>query len=156
MQCKVGNLPRVASTVENWKTRHNHICITNSFHLRREKVSPVIFVWFAVIYWGEFLMSVVLPCTHRKRKWSRRITCTAYSETLQPWKRNKTHFFQTFFTTRRKHSQMLLLTCNGVIWAENFVKPTMSLKKIETSSNDSAGTGLPCFKSLATDLKNNI
>ena len=29
----------------------------------------------------------------------------------------------------------------------------MSLKNIDTSSNDSAGTGLPCFKSLATDLK---
>ena len=35
------------------------------------------------------------------------------------------------------------------------MNPTISLKKIETSSNDSAGTGFPCLRSLATDLETN-
>ena len=47
------------------------------------------------------------------------------------------------------------VTCNGVLTEASFVKPTMSLKNIVTSSNSSACTELWLFNCSSTKLKLN-
>ena len=44
----------------------------------------------------------------------------------------------------------------GELDAANFVNPTISLKKMVTSSNVSGSTAIPCLRESATDLIGNV
>lgn len=74
------------------------------------------------------------------------------------WFQHHVLHFKKLITRKQQYrflylSQIIIITCNGVLSDAILVKPTMSLKKIVALSKFSAVTGCPRLSSSATVLE---